>query len=154
MSITLIKFIHIIGVVLFVGNIIVSAFWKVLADRTGDLAVIRYATRAVNLADIFFTAGGIILLLGAGHAMAPEYGGVMAKNWIRWSYFLLISTGVIWALILIPVQRSQSRLLDSLGSLDSIPDRYWRLATIWTVAGSVASVLPLIAMYLMVVKPE
>ena len=154
MSISLIKFIHILGAVLFVGNIIVSAFWKVLADRTGELVVIRHATRTVNLADVYFTVGGIILLLGAGHALAPEYGGVMSKNWILWSYILLIASGVIWAFILLPVQISQSRLLERLGSLDSIPDRDWRLATVWTVAGTVASVLPLIAIYLMVVKPE
>jgi len=154
MSLALIKFIHIIGAVLFVGNIIVSAFWKILADRTGELEVIRHATRTVNLADVYFTVGGIILLLGAGHALAPEYGGVMSKNWILWSYMLLIASGAIWALILLPVQISQSRLLERLGSLDSIPDRYWRLATIWAVAGTVASVLPLIAIYLMVVKPE
>lgn len=153
MSISLIKFIHIFGAVLFVGNIIVSALWKVLADRTGELLVIRYATRTVNRADVFFTVGGIILLLGAGHAMAPEYGGVAANKWIMWSYTLLIGSGLIWALILVPVQIGQSRLLDKLGSQDSIPDRYWKLATIWAVAGVVASVLPVIAIYLMVAKP-
>jgi uncharacterized membrane protein len=153
MSISLIKFIHILGAVLFVGNIIVSAFWKVLADRTGDLAVIRYATRTVNRADIIFTLGGIILLLGAGHAMAPEYGGVAANKWILWSYTLLIGSGLIWVLILVPVQIGQSRLLDRLGTLDEIPERYWKLATLWAVAGTVASVLPVIAVYLMVVKP-
>jgi uncharacterized membrane protein len=153
MSISIIKFIHIIGVVLFVGNIIVSAFWKVLADRTGDIAVIRYATRTVNRADIVFTILGIILLLGAGQAMAPEYGGIAANKWILRSYILLIGSGAIWALILVPVQIAQSRLLDRLGTLDEMPDRYWRLATIWAVAGTVASVLPLIAIYLMVVKP-
>jgi uncharacterized membrane protein len=153
MSILLIKAIHIVGAVLFVGNIIVSAFWKVLADRTGDLAVIRYATRAVMLTDVYFTVGGIILLLGAGHAMAPEYGGIGANKWILWSYILLIASGLIWALILLPVQFRQSRMLELLGSHDAIPDPYWKLATVWAVAGTVASVLPLIAIYLMVVKP-
>lgn len=153
MSISLIKFLHILGVVLFVGNIVVSAVWKVLADRTGDLAVIRYATRTVNLTDIFFTFGGIVILLGAGHAIAPEYGGVAANRWILWSYILLIASGLIWALVLLPVQIGQTRLLNKLGSQDSIPDRYWKLATLWAVAGTVASVLPVIAIYLMVAKP-
>lgn len=50
MSLT-IKSLHILGVSLFLGNIIVSAFWKVLADRTGNYAVIRFATRLVNVTD-------------------------------------------------------------------------------------------------------
>ena len=71
MSLTTLKSIHILAVTLFVGNIIVSAFWKALADRTREVGVIRYATRLVILTDVFFTAGGIALLLATGHAMAP-----------------------------------------------------------------------------------
>jgi hypothetical protein len=42
------KTLHIVGVSLFIGNIIVSALWKVMADRTGDLAVMRFGARLVN----------------------------------------------------------------------------------------------------------
>ncbi|HLN13518.1 MAG TPA: DUF2269 family protein, partial [bacterium] len=42
-----VKFFHILGAVLFVGNIIVTAMWKARADRTGDLATIAFANRLV-----------------------------------------------------------------------------------------------------------
>lgn len=148
-----IKAIHIFGVILFVGNIIVTAFWKAFADRTRELGIIRYATRMVNLTDIFFTAGGIAILMATGHLMAPAYGGVMQTEWIRWSYLLVLGSGAIWLAILLPVQLAQARLLRPLAAQAELPSRYWRLATLWMVAGSVASLLPLPAIYLMTVKP-
>ncbi|RJG08060.1 DUF2269 family protein [Noviherbaspirillum cavernae] len=153
MSAATLKALHIFAVTLFVGNIIVSAFWKALADRTRDVGIIRYATRLVNLTDVFFTAGGIALLMATGHAMAPFYGGVMATSWIRWSYFMVIGSGLIWLFVLLPVQIAQSRLLRPLASQAEIPARYWKLSMLWTVAGIPATLLPLPAIYLMAVKP-
>jgi uncharacterized membrane protein len=153
MSPSTLKAIHIFGVVLFIGNIMVSALWKSLADRTRDAGVIRYATRLVNLTDVLFTAGGIALLLATGHAMAPAYGGVAGAGWIRWSYALVAGSGLIWLLVLLPVQLAQARLLRTLAPQDAVPARYWTLAMLWTAAGIPATLLPLPAIYLMAAKP-
>lgn len=37
------KVIHLLGVVLFLGNIIVTGLWKTFADRTREPGVIAYA---------------------------------------------------------------------------------------------------------------
>ena len=37
------KGIHILGVILLLGNIIVTAWWKIMADRTRDPRVIAFA---------------------------------------------------------------------------------------------------------------
>jgi uncharacterized membrane protein len=153
MPLSIIKTVHILGVVLFIGNIIVSGFWKAFADRTGEVGIIRYATRLVILTDIVFTVGGIVLLAGAGHMMAPAYGGVMEAGWIRWSYLLLAGSGLIWLLILLPAQLAQARLLQPLAPDAAIPARYRTLAARWTAAGIVATLLPLPAIYLMTAKP-
>ena len=147
------KTLHILGATLFLGNIIVSAFWKAFADRTRDTGIIRYATRMVNLTDIAFTAGGIVLLMATGHMMAPAFGGVTDTPWIRWSNLLAIGSGIIWLLVLLPVQIAQARLLKPLPAQGEIPARYWTLSTIWMVAGSAATLLPLPALYLMTAKP-
>lgn len=153
MSLSVLKSVHIFAVILFVGNIIVSAFWKAMADRTRDVVVIRFATRLVNLTDVFFTAGGIVLLMATGHAMASTYGGVHATGWIRWSYMLVVGSGLIWLLILVPVQIKQAMLLKPLERHTEIPVRYWKLSVLWMAAGIPATILPLPAIYLMAVKP-
>jgi uncharacterized membrane protein len=74
------KSLHVLGVVVFLGNIIVTGVWKALADRTRSAPIVAYSQRLV-------------------------------------------------------------------------PQRYWKLATTWNVAGAVATLLPLANIYFMVFKP-
>ena len=153
MSAGFLKTLHVLGVVLFLGNIIVTAFWKIMADRTRDLAVIRFAVRATNWADVFFTFGGVVLLAVAGHALAAQTG-MVALPWLRWAYGLFAATGLLWLGVLIPLQWAQARLLAPLSRDAAIPARYWRLSLAWAVAGTLATLLPLGIVWLMTVKPS
>ena len=38
MEYSIVKLVHLLGVILFMGNIIVSALWKTQADKTGILS--------------------------------------------------------------------------------------------------------------------
>ena len=58
MAYAVFKVLHLFGVILFLGNIIVTALWKSLADRTGDPRIIAYAQRLVTVTDWVFTQGG------------------------------------------------------------------------------------------------
>ena len=58
--------VHILSAVLFVGNIITAAFWKVRADRSGNLEAIAVTTRSLLQADYAFTWPGIGGLLITG----------------------------------------------------------------------------------------
>jgi len=153
MSVGLLKTLHLLGVVLFLGNIIVTAFWKVMADRTRDLTVIRFAVRATNWADVFFTFGGVVLLAVAGRALAAQ-GGMPELPWLRLAYGLFAATGLLWLGVLIPLQWAQARLLAPLPRDAAIPARYRRLALAWAVAGTLATLLPLGIVWLMTVKPS
>src|SRR3712207_1844820 len=53
---------HIVGAVLFLGNILFSAVWLALAERTKEAAMLHFAARVVSWADVVFTAPGIVLL--------------------------------------------------------------------------------------------
>ncbi len=57
---------HILAAVVFVGNIITAAFWKVRADRSGNLEAIAITARSLLQADYVFTAPGIVVLLATG----------------------------------------------------------------------------------------
>jgi uncharacterized membrane protein len=145
---------HIVGVVLFLGNIAVTAVWKLLADRTREPAVVAYAQRLVLTTDVAFTATGVVLILLSGQVMAEDFGGVFGPTWLTlgWSFF--IASGVIWLAILIPIELKQWRLAREFRDGGEIPDRYWRLSTLWAIFGGIATVLPFVNVYLMVFKPD
>lgn len=145
---------HILGVVLFVGNIIVTAVWKTLADRTRSPAVVAYAQRLVTVTDVAFTATGVVLIIVAGQVLADDFGGVFGgPTWLTIGWSLFIASGVIWLAVLIPVEVMQARLARQFRDASAIPDSYWRLSTIWAVFGAIAILLPLANIYFMVFKP-
>ena len=149
----LLKALHLLGVTLFLGNIIVTAVWKLLADRTRQPAVVAYAQRLVTLTDFVFTAVGVLLIVISGRMMSPQFGAVGEVWWLTMGWGLFIASGIIWALILVPVQIKQARMAKAFANEASIPSRYWSLARVWAVFGIIATLLPLANVYFMVVKP-
>ncbi len=147
------KALHILGVVLFIGNIIVTAWWKTQADRTRNPTVIAFAQRQVTLTDWIFTFGGATLLAGSAYANVALHGLSMSTPWMLWGQILFILSGLLWVGILIPVQIRQARLARAFASGGPIPLTYWRLNRIWLGIGLVATVLPAANIFFMVYKP-
>jgi uncharacterized membrane protein len=148
------KVVHIFGVVLFLGNIIVTGVWKVLADRTRDPRTIAYVQHLVTLTDWVFTLGGVILILIGAYGMVWT-GGLdpLGPLWLIAGQSMFIASGMIWAAILIPVQIAQARLARGFDNGGPIPERYWHLGRRWILWGTIATLLPLANLYFMVVKP-
>ncbi len=144
---------HVLGVVLFLGNLIVTAVWKVLADRTRQVDVIAYAQRLVAVTDIAFTAPGAILIAVSGGVLAGDVGGVTGPGWLTTGVILFALSGVIWLTILVPTQIRQTRLARRFRHEATVPDQYWRLALLWYMFGSIATVLPLANVFIMTVRP-
>lgn len=149
-----VKFLHILGAVVFIGNVIVTAMWKVRADRTGDLATIAFANRLVAATDLYFTIPGAALIALTGYAMAfrrpwPLHG----LPWLEWGQGLFWLTVLLYFVVLIPVQRRMiAASAAATGSRAPSPD-YASLSKRWAMWGGIATLLPLIILYLMVTKP-
>ena len=147
------KGLHILGVILLLGNIIVTAWWKIMADRTRDPKIIAFAQRQVILTDWVFTAPGALITILAGDTMAYGFMSNTWKiAWLVWGRLLFIASGIIWITVLIPIQIRQVRIVQSFHETDSISEEYWRLSRQWRFFGTIAVVLPLINIYWMVVK--
>jgi uncharacterized membrane protein len=98
------KLLHIVGAVLFVGNIIVTAVWLVLAEQTRNTATLHFAAKAVTWADVFFTAPGILLLLTNGQILAQAVWGRFQASWIVVAFGLFLFSGIMWMAFLVPLQ--------------------------------------------------
>ncbi len=149
----LLKFLHILGGIVFVGNIIVTAFWKIMADRTRDAGIVAFGQRVVNLTDFLFTSLGAFTLIITGLMMVHSFSeDLWSVPWVAWGMGLFLASGLLWAVVLFPVQVKQAWLARSFAESGEIPDQYWRLGRIWIVFGVLATLLPLINVYFMVFK--
>ena len=150
---TTLKFLHIFGVVLFVGNIITAALWKTRADRTGDLATIAFAQRTVAFADWAFTLPGVVLVVIGGYGMAarrpwPLHG----LPWLEWGQGLFWLSALIWVLVLVPTQRRLITVSEDGRQKGSLPPEFAGLTRRWAMWGGIATLLPMIVLFLMIAK--
>lgn len=146
------KSVHLLGVVLSVGNIVVTGWWKVAADRTRDPAIVAFAQRQVTATDWVFTLGGMVLVAvgGIGNAWLADLP--LTTGWTGVGNGLFLLSGVVWVAILIPVQMRQHRMALGFADGGPIPPHYWRLCRQWIFWGTVATLLPLAVIPVMVWK--
>lgn len=149
---SLLKSLHIVGVILFVGNIIVTAWWKTMANRTRNPAIVAFAQRQVAATDWAFTLGGIVLLAIGGYGNAILSGVSFLTPWVLIGNILFIASGLIWIAVLVPLQAKLGRMAREFAAAASIPDAYWRLERSWLAFGILATVLPLVVVPVMVFK--
>lgn len=76
---------------------------------------------------------------------------ISASAGLAWGLSLFILSGIIRALVLIPVQMARMAKLFADGN--AIPDSYWQLGRVWIIFGIIATILPLLNLYWMVFKP-
>jgi len=142
-------FLHILGAVMFIGNVAVTGIWMFFAEQTKDKKIITFAVRMVNWADVFFTGPGVILLFLNGLLMAPycdECKQGLLTHWILVGLGLFAVSGVLWAALLV----YQNTLMRSL---DDDPSRFYKTLHRWYLVGAINTIIPLIILVVMTVKP-
>jgi uncharacterized membrane protein len=148
------KFVHIAGVVLLVGNVTITAIWKVFADRTGEPRTIAFAQRMVNGTDWVCTGGGILLIVAGGYGMAASAGlNLATTRWLLWGQILFVVSGILWLAVLVPIQIRQAQLAAGFADDGAIPRDYRDLSARWLIWGIAATVPLVAALFVMIVKP-
>jgi len=144
---------HILGAILFIGNIVVTAAWMILAVRTGQRPVVHFSARMVIQADVLFTVPGVLLILLNGLRLSPAYGdgNILGASWIQAALFLLVLSGAVWAFFLL---RYQYRLVQLSASGEQLSNEFLTTFRLWGIWGAVATILPIISLVLMVFKPH
>lgn len=149
------KVLHLLAVVLFLGNITTGLFWKIHGDRSGDARIMAHTLEGIIRSDRWFTIPGVIAILVGGFG-AAGIGGLplFGTGWILWSLVLFSVSGIAFGFRVAPLQR---RLLAAArAGSESAPDRrtYRALSRSWEIWGGVALLAPLLALVLMVLKPN
>jgi uncharacterized membrane protein len=90
-------FLHLAGVLLFVGGSIAVTALRVLAigkERPSESATLLRAVRPV----VPLVGTGLLLTLGAGAWLANELGVPYDSGWLQWTYVLVVWLGLVGAI--------------------------------------------------------
>ena len=146
--------VHIFAAILLVGHLITAAFWKVRADRSGDLEHIATAAQALVRADYTFTVPGIAGLLITGIWMGGLTGWERFQElWLAISFLLLIVIALLWLAVLLPQQRRMARLARESLTAGAPDPAYQRAGKLWSMVGGIVTLLAIVILFLMVLKP-
>jgi uncharacterized membrane protein len=149
----LLKSLHIVSVVVFLGNVITGVFWKRHGDR-GDLPARRQALTGLIAADRMFTMPAVfaIIITGVANALLAHLP-ILGTPWILWSIVLFGVSGAVFGAKVGPLQKKLLANVDAGLSGNWNESAYRELSHQWLVWGWVATGAPLIAVFLMVLKP-
>lgn len=149
----LLKLIHVVAVVLFLGNIITGLFWKAHADRTRDARFIAHTMEGIIRADRWFTIPGVIVITVAGLLAAIlARMPLLGTGWILWSIIAFSISGIAFMVKVAPLQKQLLALARAAGEGPLDWAVYRSKSLQWEIWGAIATVTPLIAVAMMVLK--
>jgi uncharacterized membrane protein len=149
------KLLHVVAVIVFLGNITTGLFWHAHAARTRDPKLLALTMDGIIRSDRLFTLPGVFLIIATGVGLAA-YGHfpLLRTGWILWTLVLFAISGIVFGARVAPLQRELKALAERGmpgGAFDYA--RYRSLALRWEVWGAVALLTPVASLALMVLKP-
>ena len=148
------KWVHIIGATVLLGTGAGIAFFMVMAQRTGNVAIIAHTAKTVVIADWIFTASAVIVQPITGLMLAKLIGWPLNESWIVLSLVLYGVTGIFW-LPVVWIQHQLWKLADSASKQGvALPKKYFDLYRIWFFCGFPAFISVLAIIWLMTARPQ
>jgi uncharacterized membrane protein len=152
MTYSVLKTLHILSMVLLFGTGLGSAFYKWMADRSGNVAHIAVTNRHVVLADWIFTSPTVIFQPISGLWMVSLLGVPLTTPWIAASLLLFFLAGACWLPVVWLQIRMQKISAEAVAHGTPLPDLYWRMARYWFWLGAPAFSAMVLVVALMVFK--
>jgi len=148
------KAVHVVSAAVLFGTGLGIAFFKWIADRTGNVSAIRVVSEKVVLADWLFTLPAIAVQALTGLALARMMGYPLSHGWLAWSLALFCLAGLCW----IPVVwlQMQMRDLARTSEREGVPiaANYRAYARLWFWLGVPAFTAVVFVFWIMVAKPS
>lgn len=142
-----VKAIHIVCVVLWLGNFVVTGVWSARAFAAGTAALRRFAAREILFTDAVFTLIFGAAVVVSGFALAGlEHVPVLGAAWTRATLAILAAATLVWLGVLLPLEVTMLRQT-SAGRSATVSFALWSIAG-WGITLALFAVI-----YLMVAKP-
>lgn len=147
-----VKAVHVLAATLFLGAGLMTAYYKVRADRSGDLRVLVWYQREIVLADWLFTLPSGIALPVTGIWLAMTYGIPLSAGYVGAGLAGYAIAGVLW----LPAVWLQIRMRNlaeaALRDGTALPEEFHRANRIWLALGVPAFLVAVLTVWMMVAK--
>lgn len=140
------RYLHVVGAVLLLGNVVVTGLWAALLWRARPGLPFRRAARVIMWADLCFTVLGGSMLTVSGIFLIQLRGYPWRDlPWILNGIGALAAATLIWLVLLLPDQLRMERLAED-------DPRYARAFWRWTLVGWADTLILFYGLWVMVNK--
>ncbi|HEY5719395.1 MAG TPA: DUF2269 family protein [Gammaproteobacteria bacterium] len=148
------KLLHVLGAVLFVGNLLVGAWWHWRAVRSADPRQAAQLFALLGAGDLRFTAtGALLLLVGGGGLLSGAADALVTQAWLTGGISLFVFSAGLWAVVLVPLRRQLWRQLGRAPAGGTWPEGSGRLARGALLLAWLVAAMALGGLVLMVLRP-
>jgi len=153
MGYALLKLIHLLAVVIFLGNIITGLFWMRIAVKTRDLKIVHFTMKGIIAADRYFTIPGVVFIV-AGGILAAILGHhpLLHTGWILWSIIMISISGLAFGFKVAPLQKKIYHLTLNKEASGFDWKNFDKVYLAWDIWGLIATLTPLAALGMMTLK--
>ena len=148
----LIKTLHILGAILFLGTGLGSAYYKWRADRSGNLEVIAWCQREIVFADWIFTVPAGIIMPVTGISMMHLYGFPWTSPWIIIGFAGYAIAGICWLPAAFLQIKMRTLADEALEKGRELPPEFHKANRIWMILGFPAFLASIGVLWVMVSK--
>ena len=150
MGIHILTVMHLLAVVIFLGNITVGIFWMHYAAKTKDFKFISQTTKGIIKADRLFTlpSAALLLIAGLGLAMHQKMS-IFGTGWILGTLIMFTISGFAFSAKLAPLQR---KIYAYTSGEKADWNEFSKMLKRWDFWGLVALISPFLAFLMMILK--
>lgn len=142
------KFLHLAGVVVFLGNVILGPLWVVLSLKEKQVETVKFTFKLLQAFDIYVTSPSIFVVVINGLYLGSAIGGIENIVWLKHSVYSLI---ILWIFI-IPILIVQDKMARHIEKGDITSQAFKQLKTKWMAIGLISFVPLVYICYMMVFK--
>ncbi|WP_259782074.1 DUF2269 domain-containing protein [Aestuariispira ectoiniformans] len=147
------KFLHIVGLSLFVGSIGGHILFSSLADSMMDLAQIAVLRTGLDLSVRYLTLPGIGLLWLSGLYMVLKHSRMLRANWLRVKIAVSVLVTINGIFILTPIVGKLARLAKQAVGDGGFSAEYWTFRVYEDIAGTINLAMVLLVVVMACYKP-
>jgi uncharacterized membrane protein len=148
----LMKVLHVLAVVVLLGNLLMAPFWRKRLAALGGAQARAAANRSVRVADLLFTLPGWVVVLATG-IMLIIYRG-MQGGWLHLSLLLFLGWLILWHVLVLRARKAMLAQAEEAAGSEQAPAAQDEPERQWQQWSYLAAGIVVLILILMVTKPQ
>jgi uncharacterized membrane protein len=148
---SLMKIVHVVAVVVLLGNLFMAPFWRKRLAAVGGAQARAAANRSVRVADLLFTLPGWVVVLATGIMLIIQRG--MRGGWLHLSLLLFLGWLVLWHVLVLRARKAMIDQADEAAAGGQASPELAQHERQWQQWSYLSALLAVLILILMVTKP-